>query len=176
MTGSVSWAKPPKAVLPTSMSVPGRVRLARNVAIANTATPTRASSASRDSPTFGSTNGRYRSRVKYDDPESNIESEEDIIAAIAPAMTSAANHTGVYSVSNTGRTFAPSGTDTPRPAAHVPSMNAGTNSRRTNTGQRTNERLSTRPDWATKKRWLTCGNIVTPKAMTTAVEMMYAGV
>jgi len=65
-------------------------------ALAKTTTPPRASRSSR------------RSEITLDEraievprevrrPESSIESEEDIIAAIAPAMTSAANHVGVYS-------------------------------------------------------------------------------
>src|SRR6056297_2041139 len=110
--------------------------------------------------------------MKYDDPDSSIESDDDIIAASAPAITSAANQPGVYSDSRIGRTFAPSGTSMPSPAAHVPSRNAGTNSRTTSTGQRTNERLRTRSEPATKNRWLIWGNIVTPKAITTAVEIM----
>jgi len=83
--------------------------------------------------------GRYTSRVKYEDPDSSIESEDDIIAAIAPAITSAANHAGVYSSKTTGSTLAFAGTSTGIPAAHAPSMNAGRKRRRTSTGQQ-NER------------------------------------
>src|SRR6056297_2371564 len=115
------------------------------------------------------------SRVRYDDPERSIESDDDIIAAIAPAVTSAANQTGVYDASNSGRTLPPSGTVTPRPFAQAPSMNAGTNSKTTRTGHSEKVRLRTRLERATKKRWLICGNIATPKAMFTALETTNAG-
>ena len=105
-----------------------------------------------------------------------MESLEDIIAAIAPAMTSAANHVGVYAPSIAGMTFPPSGTVTPSPAAHAPSMNAGTKRSNTRTGHSANVRLSTFFEPAAKNRWLIWGNIVTPKAMLTAVETMYCGV
>ncbi len=111
--------------------------------------------------------------MKYDEPESNIESEEDIIAAIAPAMTSAANQTGVYSASTAGRTFPPSGIVTSRPRAHAPSRNEGTKRSTHRIGQSANDRLRTVFEPAAKKRWFTCGNIATPKPIVIAVESIH---